>query len=289
MAMVKPKIACYITGGWTECGYMTHFLEKINDSFDYRQRFPQKNIGKKGKARHKFSVDGKTGKDLIKYVYDDIRNHKDELDGYAAILIEDDMDDQYFLESKTGRDYQEIEKRKLEIQKEIQKISGNEELKVFFLYALPEIESWFISDWENTFGTEYKNMLCSVNSYFSTTFKKFVMDTVLTNKFPVEEIENYGYITYEYQKLSDKLILSFQEYSCCAESYKNNSDYNELINNLIRENKITYSKRFEGINMLKRLAPDKVAVFCKHYFSKEYAELRGFNYDIKYSITGGRS
>lgn len=46
--MVKPQIACYVTGGWTECGYMTRFLEKINDSFDYRQRFPQKSIGKKG-------------------------------------------------------------------------------------------------------------------------------------------------------------------------------------------------------------------------------------------------
>lgn len=45
--MVKPQIACYITGGWTECGYMTHFLEKINNTFDYRQRFPQKNIEKR--------------------------------------------------------------------------------------------------------------------------------------------------------------------------------------------------------------------------------------------------
>lgn len=94
--MVKPKIACYITGGWTECGYMTHFLKKINCSYDYRQRFPQKNIGKKGKARKQFKIDGKTGKDLIKYVYEDIRKHKDELKKYAAILIEDDMDDQFF-------------------------------------------------------------------------------------------------------------------------------------------------------------------------------------------------
>ena len=58
--MVKPQIACYVTGGWTECGYMTRFLEKINDSFDYRQRFPQKNIGKKGKSRNNFRDDGKT-------------------------------------------------------------------------------------------------------------------------------------------------------------------------------------------------------------------------------------
>lgn len=64
--MVKGKIACYITGGWTECGYMTQFLQKINDQFDYRQRFPRKNIGKKGKARSDFKIAGTTGAALEK-------------------------------------------------------------------------------------------------------------------------------------------------------------------------------------------------------------------------------
>lgn len=50
--MVKPKIACYITGGWTECGYMTHFLEKVNGSYDYRQRFPQKILERKEKLEN---------------------------------------------------------------------------------------------------------------------------------------------------------------------------------------------------------------------------------------------
>ena len=88
--MVKPQIACYITGGWTECGYMTHFLEKINSRLDYRQRFPQKNIGKKGKSRTHFKVDGKTGSALIKWIYDDIRNHKEDFQKYSGILIEED-------------------------------------------------------------------------------------------------------------------------------------------------------------------------------------------------------
>ena len=43
----------------------------------------QKNIGKKGKARKQFKIDGKTGKSLIKYVYDDIRSHKEELKKYV--------------------------------------------------------------------------------------------------------------------------------------------------------------------------------------------------------------
>ena len=277
--MVKPKIACYITGGWTECGYMTHFLEKINGSYDYRQRFLQKNVGKKGKARKQFKVDGKTGKALIKYVYDDIRKHKEELSKYAAILIEDDMDDQFFLKSKIERDYEAIEKRKLEIQNEIRNIIQKPETRVFFLYALPEIEAWFISDWDHTFGMEYKNMLSDINAYFNTTFKKFVLNTVLTGKYSLDEIENYGYITSEYQKLSEKLIDSFQEYSYSSENYKNNKEYNKRINRLIKESKIAYSKKKEGIYMLQRLEPRKVAIYCKHYFSKTYAELKEFGYD----------
>lgn len=71
--MVKPKIACYITGGWTECGYMTRFLEKINGSYDYRQRFLQKIIGKKNKPRTtQREIDGASGQDLLKRVYGDL-------------------------------------------------------------------------------------------------------------------------------------------------------------------------------------------------------------------------
>lgn len=276
--MVKPKIACYITGGWTECGYMTHFLEKINGSYDYRQRFPQKNIGKKGKTKKLFKIDGKTGRSLIRYVYDDIRKHKDELRNYAAILIEDDMDNDFFLESKSGRDYELIEKRKAEIQSEVKKIIQNQNIKVFFLYALPEIEAWFISDWKDTFEQEYKQVLSYRNAYFSTTFRKFILNNVLTNKYAPDEIENYGYINSEYQKLSDRLVESFKEYSYSSDGYKNNRRYNEYINRLIKEDKITYSKKVEGINMLQRLDPESVAVCCKHYFSKAYAELKEYGY-----------
>lgn len=72
--MVKPKIACYITGGWTECRAMTQFLEKINSNYDYRQRFPQKGVGKKGKTKRNFKITGATGTDLLNEVYHDMRN-----------------------------------------------------------------------------------------------------------------------------------------------------------------------------------------------------------------------
>lgn len=274
--MVKPQIACYITGGWTECGYMTHFLEKINSRLDYRQRFPQKNIGKKGKSRTHFKVDGKTGSALIKWIYDDIRNHKEDFQKYSGILIEDDLDDQFFLQSKTGRDYSRIEARKEEITKEIRTLLQNEKMPVFFLFALPEIESWFIADWEHTFGSEYKSILLEINSYFSMTFRKYIAKQVLTDDYPFTELENFGYIHSNYQKLSERLISAYREYSCADEAYKNNQVYNVKINELIKNNRLMYSKKAEGINMLQRLNPEKAAAVCTQYFAKNYMLLKNF-------------
>ncbi len=274
--MVKPKVACYITGGWTECGYMTAFLNKINNTLDYRQRFPQKNIGKKGKSRAQFKVDGQTGAELIRWIYNDMKGHKRELQGYCAVLIEDDMDQQYFLPSKERRDYEKIQAKNMEIAAEIRKILEDEKIQVFFLYALPEIEAWFIADWDHTFAKEYQSILQEMNAYFQTTFRKYIAKQVLTKRFPVKEIENFGYIDLKYQKLSDRLKLAFQEYSCCKEINKNNADYNAKINALIQINKVMYSKKREGINMLQRLEPDNVADICTYYFAKSCQVLREF-------------
>ena len=231
--MVKPKIACYITGGWTECGSMTRFLRKINYNLDYRQRFPERTIGKKGKSRKFLKIQGETGEALLKIAYDDMRKHSEELHEYNAILIEDDLDDQFFIQDKTIRDYGELEKRKLEITQEIRKILKKNDMPVFFLYAIPEIEAWFIADWENTLEEEYKARLKHMNSYFSTTFRKYVLNNVLTDAHTVDDIENYGYFGEEYKKLSDELISAFQQYSLERDEIKNNAEYNEQINQLI--------------------------------------------------------
>lgn len=275
--MVKDKIACYITGGWTECGYMTHFLRKINNDFEYMQRFPKKNIGKKGKRRKKFELNGTTGTELIKKAYEDMRKHKDILRNYSAILIEDDMDDKYFKQGAKGRDYSKIEVRKSEITDEIRGILGKECMPVFFLYALPEIESWFLADWENSFGREYALKLLDMNAYFSVTFRNYVVKNVLTELYPIEDVEDYGIFEGEYKKLSDELIASLQAYSYEDSGLKNNVQYNMRINEFIKNNDLRYSKREEGINMLRRLSPDKVASVCGHYFAKTYRELKSFH------------
>lgn len=274
--MVKKKIACYITGSWTECGYMTHFLRKINNSFEYWQRFPQKNIGKKGKTRREeLQVHGETGVDLIRKVYNDLEKHKDDLKDCAAILIEDDMDEKYLRKDMSGRDYEGIEVRKAEIANRIREDFGIE-IPVFFFYALPEIEAWFLADWDNTFGSVYASKLVQMNEYFSITFKRYILGNVLTEQYPLRDVENYGYFDGEYKKLSSEIIDAFQGYSWDTVSNKNNKEYNEKIKTLIQKNELRYSKAGEGINMLRRLKPEQVASVCGHYFAKIYYELKEF-------------
>lgn len=280
MAMVKPKIACYITGGWTECGYMTRFLEEINDSYTYMQRFPQKIKGKKGKDRKQFSVDGRTGTDLEKYIYADLRKYKEELKDYCGIIIEDDLDDRFFDQTKRERDFQKIAEHEKKIADEIKKIIQNEELQIFFLYALPEIESWFLADWDNTFGCEYRDALQNMNSYFSTTFRRYIEKAVFKGKQTIADLENFGYFESGYVKLSDALIDAFRGYTFendIVYTVKNNTTFDKEISELIRKNEISYSKKKEGINMLKRLDPEKVAAVCTYYFSKKYSTLKHFD------------
>ena len=272
--MVKRKIACYITGGWTECGYMTRFLEKINRNYDYRQRFPQKNIGKKGKERTKITIDGTTGSALIKWIYSDLRRHGKELTDYSAIIIEDDLDDNYFLESGTKRDYELIEKRKQEIKSEIRGLLQKPDLPVIFFYALPEIEAWFLADWDQSFAIEYKSVLKEMNSYFSITMKKYVNKEILTDKFSISEIENFGFVNGKYTKISEKFRTAFIGYSQWSEADKNNQIFNERINKLIKDNKIAYSKKMEGVNMLLRIRPEVIAVNCRYYFINAFNELK---------------
>ena len=203
-----------------------------------------------------------------------MRRHSEVLREYSGILIEDDLDDQYFLQDGTGRDYEKIEARKAEITAQFRSLLKKEDMPVIFLYALPEIEAWFCADWENTFGAEYGGKLSEMNAYFSITFKKYVDQYVLTERFSGVNIENYGFFNGQYKKMSDELIGAFQEYSCQSEKFKNNELFNKKINGLISKNELRYSKREEGINMLRRLCPETVVSSCGHCFAGACNALR---------------
>lgn len=269
------QIACYITGGWTECGAMQSFLRQINPNLNYRQRCPNKPKRKKGVAIKGEtlkgimpSMSGLTGENLIQFMYNDIDRHPEEISSCCAILLEDDLDGRFHSLSS-----EEINAYREKIQDEVNK-RVKRELPVIFLFASPEIETWFIADWENTFASIYKkefggSLTGPESRFFSETFLRYIKENILKQYH--DNLEGYGFFDEKYLKISDILIdalaLQYREY------LGNNYGQQTLAKKIIDESTLYYSKRIHGDRMLRRIKSENVLKKCKLHFSLGYHKL----------------
>lgn len=247
MAMVTKRIACFLTCGYTEAGAMQAFLKKINDNYEYRQYLPNKTIKKKGDSKTiSPKISGLSGSALLEKVYTIIKNHTVEIAQCSGILIEDDLDGK-FHDMATSN----IESYINSIKENIYSIIGNP-IPIFILYASPEIESWFIADWDNGFGYIYNSSGC------------------------VTDIENYGFFNQIYYKLSDQIIEAIQsDVKAYISALPNtNKLYSEQISS---SRDLYYSKKLHGDRMLRNLDPSIIANKCRHFFFPVYNLLSNFN------------
>lgn len=154
--MVK-KIASFFTGGFTESGALQYFLEKFDDNIMIKQFCPNKAMkrrGTDGKPHMVKEVNGLTGSSLIHYVYDYIDKYLDDLQGFDAILIEDDMDDRFYDYALPGDESTKHKCRNNEylnycneIRNTIRdKMHKGNNYPVFLMFASTEIEAWFLAD-----------------------------------------------------------------------------------------------------------------------------------------------
>lgn len=271
--MVK-RVACFLTCGYTEAGAMQFFLKKINNNFEYKQYLPNRTIKRKGDPKNiSSSISGLTGEALLEKVYSIIEKYNDEIRECAAILIEDDLDDRFLNFSQD-----KIDEYNRKIKENVQQKVGRD-IPVYILYAAPEIESWFVADWENGFEFLYsQNSVVSDiekngRTFFTHHLKQYIESEVL--KEYCEDIEKYGVFDGEYKKLSDQLIKAIQV------------DIKDYISNLHGTNKqyvkqivdsrcLYYSKRLHGDMMLRNILPENVGKGCLNYFRNTYFELQGF-------------
>lgn len=274
MAMVK-RIACFLTCGYTEAGTMQAFLKKINENYEYKQYLPNRTIKKKGSPKNiSSSISGLTGEKLLEKVYDIIEKHKDDILKCSAIIIEDDLDDRF-----SGFTESEIQTYIDNIKHNIYDILGCEK-KVFILYASPEIESWFVSDWENGFQYLFcdsgivKDVQRAAIRFYTHNLKLIVEKNIL--KQYVNNIEKYGIFNGRYIKLSDKLIeiIQFDSKTMIANIKGANAKY---IQQIIDSRYIYYSKKLHGGIMLRNIRPEIVANNCRCYFKNTYLALRDFD------------
>lgn len=271
--MVNNRIACFLTCGYTEAGAMQSFLRKINDKFEYKQYLPNKTIKKKGTPKNiNKEISGLTGEKLLEKVYEILDKHKGEINYCQAVLIEDDLDGRFHNWPKD-----DIEVYKNTIISRVRNILGNQEMKVFILFASPEAEAWFIADWENGFKSLYESnsindLEYSERQFFTHQLKQYIDREVL--KEYANDIEMYGYFGDKYLKLSDQIIrVILEDIKTYLLEYNDNHTYAEKIAN---SRNLYYSKKLHGDRMMRKIVPNILKEKCKHFFEPTYLELNDF-------------
>lgn len=265
------RIACFLTCGYTEAGAMQFFLKKINDKYEYKQYLPNKTVKKKGDTKNiKKDFSGLTGEQLLEKIYEILEKHREEISKCKAVLIEDDLDGRFYQKSM-----QEIEEYKIKIVNKVHE-KMQKDIPVFFLFASPEIESWFVTDWKNGFELLYldngivKDVERNAKQFFLHHLKQFIDKDILGDYCDI--IEEFGWIDGKYIKLSDQIIKAVQtDVKERVNTIPNiNSDF---VKQITESRDLYYSKKLHGDKMLRSIQPEVVANKCKVYFSSFYNDL----------------
>ena len=282
--MVK-QAACFFTGGYTESGALTGFLEKINQQVHFKQLCPNRPRGRKrprAETDLKDEVSGLTGPALLDYVYHYLDKYPRDLADCDAVIIEDDLDGRFTElavpgdeKTRVSRKTQAFRDHCQTVISEVQKRLGKDaSFPVVLLFAAPEIEAWLLSDWEHTFGYVYGPKGTAVltadeNRFFSSRFRPYVRDIVLQDY--ANEVENYGYFSGEYKKLSDQLVSALQSFQIELGKTEATSSHAKAI---AFKRELRYSKMLHGDAMLRQLSPDEVRKKCTVYFEEAFSQIK---------------
>lgn len=270
--MVKEQISCFLTGGYSEAGYMQQFLRKINPSYDYMQKLPNKTVKRKGTPRRiRDDFSGLTGDGLIEKICELLTQDsvREDVLNSKAILIEDDTDDRFAKLSM-----EQLSEKEGSIR---QRICGllRRDMPVLFLYACPEIEGWFDADWEHGFGSLYMNdprmrgMSSDARKYCNVRIHLKIAHDILQDRENPEEYASFS----PYLKFSDRIKDEIQRFA--IDPRKDNPHIGKRIEQEIHNSRcLYYSKQTDGAQMLKKLEPDKIAAVCKLYYLRGYEQLR---------------
>lgn len=267
MALVRA--ACFMTCGYTELGAMQDFLWRINSKCEFDRRLPTKEKYKKGaEPKPSSKENGLTGESLIKEILTRMRKTPERYLDYDVIIIEDDVDCRFF-----GKSTQEVNDDLQRIRLEVHKALGKE-IPVIFLFASPEVEAWFLADWNNTFAEIYRKRLSDrSNKYFCHRLKEMIDKEVLGEC--KDEIEHYGMTDQGYVKLSEKLIWAIEETKIrIAEEKGSSGKMKEIRDELCENREIRYSKSSHGPEMLRKADPERVSKNCRYYFRPAFQQIR---------------
>lgn len=268
----RKRVACFFTGGYTELTAMKLFMKKINPNIDFIQLCPIRGRSNKEqirnrKTRHTEAIhslqNGLTGDALINYIKDFIKQSRFQDEEYDAILIEDDKDNRFMDRLPDGTanlNLVEWDLFKDNVEQQLKAVCPD--IQIIFFFAAPEVESWFLADWENSFAKIYKDQFnAEENNYFKVVFRKYINDNVLTQRYR-NSIESYGYFNGKYNKLSEEIQKALD-----------GADFWKCMLQL-EEKTIHYSKRIQGKEMLEEINPEIVFQHCTCFFKEGFTSLQ---------------
>lgn len=238
-------VGYFCSGGYTETGGMAQFLQRINPELKWKRCFPavDKPNLKQGRMRATpiGAASGVSGESLVNRMLnilnEPVFEHNDH---YDLILLIDDLDCRFNNNTELCSDWM------LNTFNRVEQALGRH-VQFEALFASPEIETWFIADWANGFGKEYRDIEVLLRREITTLLGA-------CHNSP----EDYG----------GPLFNG----SC---TIKISAEIQKIITNLSLPNHIyRYSKRENGPAMLNRIDPEQVSSICNRYFRLVYMRLR---------------
>lgn len=266
----KKRVACFFTGGYSELNAMKSFLKKANDKVDLIQLCPTGERRSKSQimGRHTDNIhknhSGLTGAALIDFILDFIKKKRFLDEEYDAILIEDDKDARFLSLNSEGIaniDHEAWDGYKNSIIDAIRAAGIN--VPVIVILAAPEVEAWFLSDWDKSFGKVYADIFTrEQNEYFSVMFRKYINQSILTAQYK-DSIESYGFFDGEYKKLSEEIQKALENEDFFTHYKPGEPHFNPR-----------YSKRIQGEAMLEAIDPNQVVQHCTVFLRSGLLELQ---------------
>lgn len=256
------------SAGYTEAGGMPIFLQQVcpGDDIDWIRCFPayEKPSPKLKRTfpEPKMSESGVSGEKLVEKMLERLREHyRTPTHKLKLVMLVDDTDCRFRVSPQDFVEWRDS------VEKQIIEAADDPDIRFFPLLASPEIEGWFIADWDNGFGLQDRRAL-----------SKEVHDCFKLYGLPVRgaDIEGYGGAEQAKggctNKLSEDIVTALASPGLLeAVEQRLGADWHKKC-----PRALSYSKKLDGPVMLRKVQPSVIARHCPNFFGTEYKALQGF-------------
>lgn len=244
---------------------MHEFLRKIAPDVEWQRCFPavSKPAPKIGRphAEPQDRHAGATGRQLVDAMLRQLQEHwRGAACNLDLVLLIDDADCRF-----AGAKDPSAEQTRWDgvLAQRVREAAGKQELGFYSLLAWPEIEAWLLTDWDNSFATQYRQVAPSLRQHIAAC---------VLRPHAWEQVEQFGGRLKDgscEHKLSARIQEAFIDKTGCA----CRPPFLDRVNQRTDGTPLAYNKRIDGAAMLKRIQPDRVAQDCPR-FRSVYHRLR---------------